>query len=97
MNAKQLIASAALLVTAGAAIAQSTESVSPSAGFVSTKTRAEVVAELNQAYAQGVLVQRDGADPVRSDSNRRSVAEVRQEAMRSMRANTPEADLYFGG
>lgn len=66
MNAKQLIAAAAVFAAAGSAFAQQTEFVAPDAGFVSSKTRAEVVAEMGQAYHEGTLVtqQRDGADTV---------------------------------
>jgi len=53
MNAKQLIATVALFAATGAAFAQSTEYADPAAGFVSTKTRAEVRAELAQAQREG--------------------------------------------
>ncbi len=57
MNAKQqLIASFALLAAAGSAFAQSTDYAQPNERFVSTKTRAEVIAELKQAQAEGVYV-----------------------------------------
>lgn len=56
MNAKQLIASVVLLGAAGVVLAQSTEYETPNANFVSTKTRAEVVAELKQAQADGSFV-----------------------------------------
>lgn len=55
MNTKKLIVSAAMLIATGAAFAQqATEWVVPDANFVSTKTRAEVVAELKQAQTNGV-------------------------------------------
>jgi hypothetical protein len=52
MNAKHLIAVVSVLA-AGSTFAQ--EFVAPDAGFVSTKTRAEVIAELQQARADGSL------------------------------------------
>lgn len=82
MNTKQLIAAAAVFVAAGSALAQQTEFVAPDANFTSAKTRAEVVAELNQAYHEGALVtqQRDGAEPTQYASVRNR-DEVRQEAV----------------
>ncbi|MGB6054361.1 MAG: DUF4148 domain-containing protein [Burkholderiaceae bacterium] len=67
MNAKQMIIAAAVFAASASAFAQQTEFVAPDAGFVSTKSRAEVVAERNQAYGQGMLAtqQRDGADAIR--------------------------------
>jgi uncharacterized protein YciI len=56
MNAKQLIASVALLAATGAVFAQAAEYEVPNANFVSTKTRAEVVAELKQARTAGTFV-----------------------------------------
>ena len=56
MNSKQLIASITLLVASGAVFAQSTEYVQPNEKFVSTKTRAEVIAELKQAKTEGSFV-----------------------------------------
>ena len=56
MNAKQLIASVALLTATGAVFAQVSEYEVPNANFVSTKTRAEVIAELKQAKVAGTFV-----------------------------------------
>jgi hypothetical protein len=53
MNVKQLIAIAAVLSTVGPVFAQQTEYVSPAKGFVSTKSRVEVYAELKQSKADG--------------------------------------------
>lgn len=49
MNAKHLIAAFAVLASTGSVLAQ--EFVEPGANFVSSRTRAEVVAELKQAQA----------------------------------------------
>ena len=51
MNAKHIIAAFAVLGSTGSVLAQ--EFVDPAANFVSTRTRAEVVAELKQAQADG--------------------------------------------
>lgn len=61
MNAKHVIA-ATLLAASGATFAQ--EYVAPDAGFVSTKTRAEVIAELTAAREAGTLAVTDDAYPV---------------------------------
>lgn len=53
MNTKQITAAIVLFAAAGAAMAESP--FPPETKFVSTKTRAEVTAELQQAQAQGVL------------------------------------------
>jgi len=51
MNAKHLIAAFAVLASTGSVFAQ--EFVEPGVNFVSTRTRAEVLAELKQAQADG--------------------------------------------
>lgn len=56
MNTKHLIASLGFLVAATSALAQSSEYVQPNEKFVSTKTRAEVIAELQQAKSEGSYV-----------------------------------------
>jgi hypothetical protein len=55
MNAKKLTAAVILFAATGAALAQSSEFVAPDANFISSKSRAEVIAELNQARAEGLL------------------------------------------
>jgi Domain of unknown function (DUF4148) len=56
MNVKQLIAATAVFAAAGSVYAQQREYIPPAEGFVSTKSRAEVIAELNQAKASGTYV-----------------------------------------
>jgi hypothetical protein len=51
MNTKQLIIAAAMLVATGSTFAQATEYPVPSDGFVSSMTRAQVQADLNQSSA----------------------------------------------
>ena len=62
MNTKQLIAG--LLVSAVAAGSAFAETPYPEDHFVSTKTRAEVQAELAEARAQGLVNQGDAAYPI---------------------------------
>lgn len=95
MNTKQLIAAAAILAATGTAFAQQTEFVAADANFTPAKTRAEVVAELNQAYADGTLIPRDGADTVMVASSHRTRDEVRAEA-RQANQDKFIANLYFG-
>lgn len=64
MKTKQLIAAVAILAATGSVFAQQTEWVAADANFTPSKSRAEVVADLNQAYANGTLAQRDGEDTV---------------------------------
>lgn len=52
MNTKQLIATVAMLTATGAVLANS-EYTAPDDGFVSSRTRAEVISELKQAKADG--------------------------------------------
>ena len=53
MNTKQITAAIILFAAAGAALAET--AYPPETKFISTKTRAEVVAELKQAQAQGLI------------------------------------------
>lgn len=85
MNIKQLVAAATVLAATGAAFAEARYPVDTP--FVSTKTRAEVRAELEQARAQGLLTWGESRNypvsaPVRST---RSREEVRAEAIEAMK------------
>lgn len=62
MNHKQIIASLIVLTSAGSAFAEA--SYPSETLFVSTKTRAEVQAELMEAKAQGLMNQSDASYPV---------------------------------
>lgn len=55
MNATKMIAAAAVFALTGSAFAQGNSEVVDFSSFVSTKSRAEVQAELAQAYTQGQL------------------------------------------
>jgi len=75
MNAKHLVAAIAVLAANGAAIAQ--EFVEPGVNFVSTRTRAEVIAELKQAQADGSFNVLDTEYPiVRQTGTPKTRAEV---------------------
>lgn len=52
MNAKQLLATVAMFTATGIVLANS-EYTAPDDGFVSTKTRAQVISEMKQAKADG--------------------------------------------
>jgi hypothetical protein len=49
MNTKQMIIAVAMLAVTGTVFAQTSEYTDPNEGFVSTKTRAQVQAELGQS------------------------------------------------
>lgn len=95
MNIKKLIVTAAVFAAAGSAFAQQTEFVAADANFTPAKTRAEVVAELNQAYADGTLATRDGQDTVIVANTHRTREEVRAEA-KQVSQNKSSSNLYFG-
>ncbi|MGE5622199.1 MAG: DUF4148 domain-containing protein [Bacillota bacterium] len=77
MNAKNLIAAVAVLTATGSAFAESTYPYVDFSGFASTKTRAEVTAEVQQAAAQPVA-QTEWVDFTRVASGK-SRAQVRTE------------------
>ncbi|OGB25763.1 MAG: hypothetical protein A3I66_05125 [Burkholderiales bacterium RIFCSPLOWO2_02_FULL_57_36] len=56
MNAKHMIATVAMIAATGSAFAQQGEWVDPAANFVPTKTRADVIAAMKQAQAEGAYV-----------------------------------------
>lgn len=57
MNTKKLVAIMALIAAAGSAMAD--VAYPPEAAFTSTKTRAEVIAELKQARENGLMARSD--------------------------------------
>ena len=56
MNAKKLIAVVAMLAAGGSTFAGEATTSEDSVNFHSTKTRAEVIAEFNQAKADGTYI-----------------------------------------
>lgn len=99
MKAKQIIAAIAVLAATGTAFAQQTEFVPADAGFQSTKSRAEVRSELEQAYRQGQIVtQTNDASPEFA-----SIAKTLHRSRQDVRAEQAAAahdrsfeNLYFG-
>jgi len=89
MNTKNILVAAAVFAASATAFAQQTEFVAPDAGFISTKTRAEVVADLNQAYGQGALAsqQYDG-QPTIQLAGTKSRADVVAELNQAYREGT---------
>ena len=78
MNIQKIIVTAALIAAAGSALADSRYPVDTP--VVSTKTRAEVVAELKQAGDQGRLNYANSAYPVlQAAASTKTRAEVRAE------------------
>lgn len=76
MNAKQLIAAIVVLAAAGTAFAGEITPFDENEKFVSTKTRAEVIAELAQSRAQGEVVQSEVVVPDAKFASGKSRAEV---------------------
>jgi hypothetical protein len=98
MNAKQLIATAAMLIATGSVFAQQTEYVRPDANFVSTKTRAEVAAELKASNPNSAQVNNEWVDPSKAAANtHRSRDEVRAEGAQAQKNSHVSGGLYFGG
>lgn len=96
MNNASILAAAALLVaTTSSAFAQ--EYVAPDAGFVSTKTRAEVSAELQEARADGSrLMQNTEVVNFASAQSTKSRAEVRQELVSAQADGIASTQLVDG-
>jgi phosphate-selective porin len=100
MNAKQLIAAVAVFAAAGSTFAGSNTEYVDQSSFQSTKTRAEVRAELEKAYAAGELNQQSeyAAPPVLASSKTRD--QVRGEAIQAAKvqynSQGSQKDLYFG-
>lgn len=97
MNAKKLAAAAIMFAAASTAFAQRTEFVVPDANFVSSKTRAEVMAELKQAKESGALSFREDTYPFRADRNvMRAAKEAHTGTMKSADMQRFDPSLYFG-
>ncbi len=97
MNAKKLTAAVILFAAAGATFAQNAEFVAPDANFVSSKSRAEVVAEFKQARTNGALAFSEHNYPV--IANQASVqprAAKQAGTMQSAGASQINSNLYFG-
>jgi hypothetical protein len=97
MNAKKFAAAVVLFAAAGAALAQSTEYVAPDANFVSSKSRAEVIAELKQAKAAGLLSYSEHNYPiVQSEKSMQSRMSTHTDNAKSAEAAQFDKTIYFG-
>ncbi len=95
MNAKQLIAAVTVFAAAGAAFAADNTEYVDFSKVATTKTRAEVRAELEQAYANGELNQNTEVPEVTKVASIRTRDEVRSEAIQAAK-NDQAGSLYFG-
>ena len=85
MNTKTIIAAAALLASSATAFAQ--EFAPADASFTSTKTRAQVAAELAEARNNGTLYVRDGEYPLQvTPPSTQTRAEVAEELAQATKA-----------
>ena len=93
MNIKKLSAGLVLLTVVGAAFADAPYPAESK--FVSTKTRAEVIAELQQAREQGLMVTDDYPVPVAAKSTL-TRQQVQDELKQANRSDNPSyAELVF--
>jgi hypothetical protein len=96
MNAKQLIAAVTILAAAGSTFAAAPEQYVDNSKVQTTKTRAEVRAELEQAYRQGERFgSNEFVENVRVASTR-SRDEIRAEAVQAAKANTARNNYIDG-
>lgn len=86
MKVMKMIAAATVFVATGSAFAQQTSEYVQFNDFVSTKTRAEVRAELEQAYAEGQFARNSEFVEFVNVPSTRSRAEVRNEALQAAKA-----------
>ncbi|HJU71027.1 MAG TPA: DUF4148 domain-containing protein [Paucimonas sp.] len=86
MNARNLIAAVAVFAAAGSAYADVTGNFDDFTNFVSTKTRAEVIAELKTAQAQGQMTHTEWFEPsTYANAGTQTRNEVRAEAIQNAR------------
>jgi hypothetical protein len=96
MIAKRLIAAFTVLAATDSVFAQ--EFVEPDANFVSTRSRAEVIAELVQARADGTLVVDDATyPPLPAKVGTKTRAEVRVELEQYQHAHPSDLDSMYAG
>lgn len=99
MNAKKLIATVAVLAASSSAVAGTGyEYPHPANNFVSSKSRAEVAAEVKQARADGSLITNDALpSPVIPAGTMRHRGDVIAEHVKSVGNQTVDTNsLYFG-
>lgn len=96
MNAKQLIAAVTMCATAGFAFAGGSTEFVDFSNVKSTKTRAEVRAEIEQAYAEGKLGQYSEFVVHPQIASTKTRADVRKEAVQAAKGSQAGAQ-HFGG
>ena len=108
MNRKQILAVVALTIASGAALAQThngnisrdqananARNNYPVVPFVSTKTRAEVVQELKEAQAAGLIANGNNYPILPHVTSKKSRADVQQENAKADKDDVAD-DLYSG-
>lgn len=92
MNIKHITATAALLLAAGAAMAETP--YPPETPFVSTQTRADVKAELQRARANGEITVRNEYPVIRQSGSHLSRQQVQNDVQQASSAKAQS--LYSG-
>lgn len=96
MNAKKLIAAVAMIAATGSVFAADNAEFVEFTNVQLVKTRAEVRAELEQAYAQGAAVGHNSEFVEFTHvASVKSRDEVRKEAIQAAKNN--QGNTYFGG
>jgi len=95
MNAKQWLAAIGIFATAGSIVAAEQKEYVDFVNVPTTRTRAEVRAELEQAYRDGLLGQNTEAPSPAQIVSGKSRAEVRNETIQSARRDRTDF-TYFG-
>jgi hypothetical protein len=93
MKVKTLIAAVTLLTSAGAVFAGDVHPTFDHTQFVSTKTRAEVIAELQQATANGSLARPSESVDYNTVVSTRTRDEVRNEAIQAIKSGRAHSDV----
>lgn len=96
MNAKQLMAAVAMIAAAGAAVASENAEYVDFSNVTSTKTRAEVRAELQEASAEGKVGQYSEFVEYTRVASTKTRDEVRKEAVQAVK-NQQNRAPSFGG
>lgn len=95
MKAKYLIAALTLITAGGAALADDTYPYVDHSKFVSTKTRAEVIAELKQAQANGELNANTEFVEFKNFASTRNRDDVRKEAIDAAKVHNINDTTYI--
>lgn len=95
MNAKQWLAAIIVFAAAGSVVAAEQKEYVDFVNVPSTRTRAEVRAELDQAYRDGLVGQNTEVPTQAQIVSGKSRAEVRNETIQSARRDRTDS-TYFG-